>query len=306
MAIVCCSFSPPVQAQFFSGTVSGTITAPEGRANQYIAMGFGAAPQGARVAFPAGPGLRNALVRVRIQEIGWTREYFVRTGTNGTYSVPWNHALPPISIMVSVFAERPNTTAIVTSNPSHLHRITSAGQADIVLGSSPTFGGQTGAVLINVALGGSEFVDAHRTADEVYRTMSAEGVTAVIDLSGLNIFANTNPLPGLNAFGGVAPSPNDVLIGPGTATARPFTLAHEIGHTIAWRGFEVLLPVIQAIDYGCDGVVVPAWADFSNECERAAFNEGFAHFIGSLWLWSESAGPVATDGPGEPGFTRGY
>jgi hypothetical protein len=41
------------------------------------------------------------------------------------------------------------------------------------------------------------------------------------------------------------------------------------------------------VDYMCDGN--PSWLPFSVECERAAFMDGFANFIQSVYRWKRNA-----------------
>jgi hypothetical protein len=68
-----------------------------------------------------------------------------------------------------------------------------------------------------------------------------------------------------------------------------FTVAHELGHVVAWRSLGLPLAPFRSdfLDYMCDGNPTHSWT--SLECEKAAWNEGFAHFVAATWMWARTA-----------------
>lgn len=286
----------PARAQFFSGTVRGNVSAPEPRENPYTQAGYlSSSPTGARQAISTGSSqhMMQMLVRVRITDFV-TTTYYTRTNGAGNYSVPWSHLWPPNKIEVDVFPARPEIDTVpTTSKPTNWFEIRGYGGIAMVSlrGASRSSGTLTGTQTINLTLpANSEFVAAFQTARDTYRMIHAEGggAATIGDMLGLKIFVNDATL---GVGGGIAPLADEIYLSPGLARQRPFSVAHEIGHILTWRSFDIsAAPASLALAYLCDGN--PGWADFTDECEQAGFLDGVAHLVGALWMWNRNASPL--------------
>jgi len=119
------------------------------------------------------------------------------------------------------------------------------------------------------------------------------------DMQGVDIFVNDLGVPG---GGGVALTDSEVLLVPSTATLNPFTLAHELGHIVAWRSLDVGVPPYEFTAYAACGASGDyPWSDFTLECEKPAFWEGFAHVVGGFWMWNPEVQPAEVGGCGTAG-----
>ncbi|HET7844222.1 MAG TPA: hypothetical protein VFL14_08735, partial [Xanthomonadales bacterium] len=297
--------SAAAQAQF-SGTVTGTVSTIDGRADPYVAAGFAPGVSGARQAgFGGNAGgqvaLPEALVHLTVQpSFGLPTEFWTRTNGAGVYTVPWTMSSRPATLRVEVRATRPNigTGTVVGAQPAFQFRVRTLDVSDIALSARtlvpPTFSGAAPQVA-NFVLGSSEPSNVYRTARETYAMLDAQsdppiGPTLRGDMNGVDVFINGDPPIG--SIGGLAPDNLQVFLLPSTGTRDPFTVAHELGHILEYRSFDVLGPPAGPLEYERDQpFVLGAWGDLTNEHEKAAFQEGFAHAVGAMWMWVRAADP---------------
>lgn len=308
--------SAAAQAQF-AGTVTGTVTTIDGRANPYVAVGFLPGVSGARqTGFGGNAGgqvpLAEALVHLTVSpSVGFPTEFWTRTNAAGGYTVPWTMGSRPASLRVEVRATRPNigTGTVTGAQPAFQFRVRSLTASDIVLGSTtfPPLTFNNGAQIANFLLGSSEPSNVYRTARELYAMLDAQtqppiGPTLRGDMHDVDVFINGDPPAG--SIGGLAPDNLQVFLLPSTGTRSPFTVAHELGHILEYRSFDVALPPAGPLEYGRDQpFVFGAWGDLTSEHEKAAFQEGFAHAVGAIWMWNRAADPPAGAHPAIPGPT---
>lgn len=308
--------STAAQAQF-AGTVTGTVTTIDGRADPYFAVGFSVGVNGARqTGFGGNAGgqvpLAEALVHLTVSpSFGLPTEFWTRTNAAGGYTVPWTMGSRPAALRIEVRPTRPNigTGTVIGAQPAFQFRVRSLTASDIVLGSTtfPPLAGSGGTQIANFALGSSEPGNVFRTARETYAMLDAQtnppiGPTLRGDMLGVDVFINGDPPVG--SRGGMAPDDRQVFLLPSTGTRNPFTVAHELGHILEYRSFDVLGPPAGPLEYGRDQpFVLGAWGDLTNEHEKAAFQEGFAHAVGAMWMWIRAADPPNGAHPAIPGPT---
>lgn len=269
------------ESQAVQGTLTGCVTSTENRTRP-VTSGTGllwTSTLNSTVSLP------RALVRLRVVG-GSVSDFFTLTGANGCYQFNWtdsNHNAFPVIGEVSVTLARPNlaTGAQTTSAPARRFTITNGPLYFDVSTSAPvTLNANT---TKNVPVAASEQTAAYLTADEFYTRVVSQSTTLLNGMNG--VFVHTNG----NVTGGVTPTANDVFIAGGLATGSAFTVAHELGHVVAWRSLGLLLAPFRAdfADYMCDGNPTHSWT--SLECEKAAWNEGFAHFAAAAWMWARTA-----------------
>lgn len=308
VCVLFCVSSTTAHAQF-SGTVTGTVSTSDPRTDPYVAAGYdnsensngGSARQTDRFDNRVVP-LRSALVQVCVS-LAFTpcRLLWTRTDSAGEYSVPWSGFLPPTSIRVRVYSQQPNISvgAVVDSSklPEATFRVTTAGIANIILRERTVTTNLTGNRTVSMSvLDQDEATAAFLTAREIYTMFSGQSVppggSILSDMHKVDIFVNDFGGP-FDGSGGVAPSASEVLLVPSTAQLSPFTVAHELGHIVAWRALDVGLPPYEFAAYSACGIDGgSSWADFSFECEKPAFWEGFAHVVGGLWMWNPTVQPI--------------
>jgi hypothetical protein len=303
-----CAASTTAHAQF-SGTVTGVVNTFDPRNDPYVAAGYDNSenPNGgsARLTNRFDNRLirvRNVLVQVCVS-LAFTpcRLLWTRTNTAGEYSVPWSGLLPPTSIRVRVYSQQPNIAvgAVVDSSslPEATFRVTTAGIANIILREQTVTTNLTGVRTINMpVVDQEEATAAFLTARELYDVFPGQSVppggSILSDMQNVDIFVNDFGGP-FDGGGGVAPTASEVLLVPSAAQLVPFTVAHELGHIVAWRALDIGLPPYEFSAYsacGIDGGI--AWTDFSIECEKPAFWEGFAHVVGGFWMWKPTVQPI--------------
>jgi len=120
-------------------------------------------------------------------------------------------------------------------------------------------------------------------------------------IAGFTVFIND---PSLNT----APVFDRILTSTNRTTLRPTTMAHEIGHLVAWNNLDLAIAVIDPlIDYQCHGNANPVdtWSRSSQECSKVAFHEGFGDLHAGLWMWLRTAPgtpvlAVSFPAPGDP------
>jgi hypothetical protein len=222
----------------------------------------------------------------------WKTSY---TSTAGNYSSTWSHtpiASSPMSAFVQlrVWATRravdptdPNVTysVAVTPNP--------AAQLLIYNSSFNLAMPSTGNLIISPLIGAGLPQNIYISADEVITAIATDNTINSVDQAhfffrDLDIVYDSAPT---DAFtdGGVAPTNETILFTPGVGHDAT-GVAHEMGHIIHWRahGFGVApINPLPGGDYDCDGQT--GWDITTNECQRAAYADGFAEFIASLWMW---------------------
>ena len=143
-------------------------------------------------------------------------------------------------------------------------------------------------------------MNVYLTARETYAMLSSQstptGGSIRSDMKGLDIFANS--IFDSGGGGGLAYFNDEVYLIPGTGTNGPFTIPHEIGHIVAWRAMDWWKAPYDFSAYSRGGDTSLSWSEFSDEYERPAFWEGFAHSVGGLWMWRTTAEPIAEPGTG--------
>jgi hypothetical protein len=147
----------------------------------------------------------------------------------------------------------------------------------------------------NVAVTSGEKEAAYLTAEEFYARVVRQSGDLLNTMKGVAVHINSAP------FSAVTPNALDVHLSGGMAIGDAFAEAHELGHMVAWRSLGLLLTPFRAdfLDYMC-GDLNPTHSWTSLECEKAAWNEGFAHMVAAAWMWQRSAPrpviPVITGG----------
>jgi hypothetical protein len=308
-----------------SGVVYGYITVNDSRANPYddvavdnvqkrhdISQKFRQPTANPNVFTPSIVPLKNAAVDVSVcsgSGLGPCIGQTVYTSNSGYYA--WYWSSPNVNrdvVDVKVRAQRrasdstsavPYSIAIksaLPNSPITLHSWTSNANA------IP----QNGNYQININLTASEASNAYLTAEEVVSIVRADTIagggapddaTSMISYSHgafqyLDLVVNDNTIS--PDGGAIAPTDETILLNPGVGSTS--TPAHEMGHTMMWRLFGFPIAQINPlIDYLCDGVT--SWKPWTQECERAAFMDGFADFIAALYKWKKTS----TDS-----YQRGY
>jgi hypothetical protein len=299
------SLSSPAYA---AGTVNGTITGTDDRINPYefFMTQCGPAPNGARQTFANGTfDVREILVQLQvideatstIYETVWTRT----NDANGTYSMPFTTPVGGVSLRVRVYPERPLLAqgAVASTRPPVEFRVGATPPALIqALGGPPANNG--GTRTINLPLPASEHLNAYRTLLEVYTLYNNQGgirqSTSSLWTGMAGVTVHVNSAPTLK----ITPTAYDIFIESDTATRDVYTIAHEMGHILNWRGLAMTNAPIFPTDYemnvnGCGGL---SWSRGDCEFEKIAFAEGFADAHGALYLWTRAAPPTTCSGLG--------
>jgi len=280
----------PSDSHAVNGTLSGCVTTTEVRTNP--------SPNnpGRLWTSQVGDGMpiRRALIRLRFF---FGAEFFTSTNNAGCYTINWNDPLSlffPVNAELGVILASPDMPLGTqqTSSPNRLFTIH----------NGPLFGdfvAETRNVAMNanttqnVTVAGAGTIEpraAYMTTQEFYARVVNQSTAFLNTMKNVHVHVNSTPTtPGV--AGGIAPTTSDVFLTGGTATASAFTVAHELGHIVAWRSLGVVTVPFRAdfLDFACDGVVVPAHGWDSLECQKAAWNEGFAHFVGAAWMWARNA-----------------
>jgi hypothetical protein len=223
-------------------------------------------------------------------------EFFTVTNDAGCYRIAWNDALSfffPVNAELTVTLASPDM-ALGTQRTSPPNRL-------FTIHDGPLFGdfvAETRSVDMNAnttrnvtvaGTGTGEPRAAYMTTEEFYARVVRQSTAFLNTMKGVHVHVNSTPP--LGASGGVTPTGSDVFLTAGTAAADAFTVAHELGHVVAWRSLGLALAPFRAdfLDYACDGVIIPSHAFDSVECEKAAWNEGLAHMVGAAWMWARNA-----------------
>jgi hypothetical protein len=218
----------------------------------------------------------------------------VRASADGDYSHSWSiSAGIPTRITIGVYPDYPNISGTYTppggvGHPPHNFRITVPGNPIVMLGSQSRTTSLTGNKTIDVTLSASEVGNAFLTTAEVYAMHAAQtqpsSGSILADMRNLNVYANHSVT--------WAPLDSVVQLATGRATKEPHTVAHELGHIVNWRAFDLVnAPLTADIYTACDPPLNPSpgWLQFTNECEKAAWAEGFANLHEGMWMWTRSA-----------------
>lgn len=297
-------FTTPSWAQF-SGTVTGAITAPDGRASPYTNDPNNAKRQTNKFDGIFVP-LPDILVKVTI-EFPWftspTKELWTRAGSSGTYSIQWNDPVQPTKIKAEVFAASPTISrgAITTSKPSTRFKITAPLLGDLSLASKEKTQNLTGAISLNFPFANpEESISAYLTTLETFNALDTEGtVTIGNTVSSLSTMMHNIAVEiNANVRNGVTPSNAQIYIPSNIASSNPQVVAHEIGHIFEWRYFGVQYALLSLSDYDCNGDWY-TWNMRSAECEKATFLEGFASLVEGLWGWRADRSITTTLGPND-------
>lgn len=264
------------------GTLSGCVTATEARVNP--------AAQDTGLLWTSRPGdtmpVRRVLLRLRISG-GSTPEFFTVTGDDGCYSLTWtnsNSSSFPVSAVLGVIWASPDMTLDTqqTSTPGRLFTIHDGPlYPDLVTTRNVSLNANT---TRNVAVTSGEKETAYLTAEEFYARVVRQSTTLLNTMKGVAVHINSAP------FSAVTPTALDVHLSGGMAVGNAFAEAHELGHMVAWRSFGLVLAPFRAdfLDYMCfDANPTHSWT--SLECEKAAWNEGFANMVAAAWMWARSA-----------------
>jgi hypothetical protein len=279
----------PSESQAATGTLSGCVTTTEVRANPTTAD--------TGLLWTSRPGnvrqVRRALIRLRISRL-FGPEFFTVTNDVGCYSVAWRDDLSfffPVQANVAVIWASPDMALNTqrTTAPGRLFTIHNGPLfSDLATSRTVNLNATT---TQNVSVTGGEAGEhtaAYLTAEEFYARVVRQSTTLLNTMKGVAVHINSTP-PGPSA--GVTPTASDVFLTGGTARNNAFVQAHELGHIVVWRSLGLALAPFRAdfLDYACDNVVIPSHSWDSLECEKAAWNEGFAHLAGAAWMWARTA-----------------
>jgi hypothetical protein len=226
-----------------------------------------------------------------------TLRYRARASETGTYSIPWSGNGAVTRLRVGAYPEWPDITTVWTAptHPPNVFRVTTVASPIVFLGYGIALVGRglTGNRTINVNFGESEYGNAYLTSAEVTLMHAAQNQppsgSIVTDLKGV-LVSVLEPISGLMEAGAVTPRDDIIRLVPGVSGSNPFSLAHEWGHIVTWRSFDVSVALLDLAQYfWCDGLGDFPWTEMSNECERVAWMDGVAHMHGSMWMWTRSA-----------------
>ena len=280
----------PSESHAVNGTLSGCVTTTEVRANP--------SPNNPGRLWTSQPGngmpIRRALIRLRFF---FGAEFFTSTNDAGCYSIAWSDALSlffPVNAELAVILASPDMPLGTqqTSSPNRLFTIHNgplffdfiAETRNVAMNANTTQ---------NVTVAGAgtgEPKAAYMTTQEFYSRVVNQSTAFLNTMKNVHVHVNSTPAaPGV--AGGIAPTTSDVFLIGGTATTNAFTVAHELGHIVTWRSLGVVTVPFRAdfLDFACDGTIIPAHSWDSLECQKAAWNEGFAHFAGAAWMWARNA-----------------
>ena len=261
------------------GTLSGCVTATEARVNP--------AASDTGLLWTSRPGdtmpVRRVLLRLRVG--GSSTETFTMTGDDGCYSLTWTSIGTsfPVSGELAVIWASPDIALDTqqTSAPGRLFTIHDGPlYPDLVTTRSVSMNANT---TRNVTVTSGEKEAAYLTAEELYARVVRQSATLLDTMKGVAVHINSVP------FSAVTPTALDVHMSGGMAVGNAFAEAHELGHMVAWRSLGLALAPFRAdfMDYMCDSNPTHSWT--SIECEKAAWNEGFASLVGAAWMWARSA-----------------
>jgi hypothetical protein len=211
----------------------------------------------------------------------------VKANASGVYSHAWSIAAGIVTkITIGVYPDYPNISGTYTppggvGHPPHHFRITGPGNPIIMMGHEERTTSLTGAKTINVTLAASEVGNAFLTAAEVYAMHAAQTLppsgSILADMNNVNIYANGTYQTNF------APLDSVVQLTPNTATYQPFTVAHELGHIVNWKSFNLTNAAYSTDAYtACFAGF--GWGDTTDECEMVAWAEGFATMQAAMWM----------------------
>jgi hypothetical protein len=290
----------PSESHAVNGTLSGCVTTTEVRTNP--------TPNNPGRLWTSQPGdgmpIRRALIRLRFF---FGTEVFTITNDAGCYSIAWNDPLSlffPVNAQLSVILASPDMPLGTqrTSQPNRLFTIHDgplfgdfvAETRDVAMNANTTR---------NVTVSGTgtgEPRAAYMTTEEFYARVVRQSTAFLNTMKNVHVHVNSTPAaPGV--AGGIAPTTSDVFLMGGTTAANAFVTAHELGHIVAWRSLGVVTVPFRADfqDFACDGTIIPAHSFNSVECQKAAWNEGFAHTVAAAWMWARNASsPVIPENGG--------
>lgn len=307
------SVSTSAYAQTGSGSVTLTVTAADFRINPYATAANSnlvVSPAGARQTNrfrDPGTGaaslvpLRRALVVFTINQNGSALVRCARTNDSGQVTFAWSSTLPAtatLEVRPIAFGSAPPPATCSNSNPEFTITTgaTVPGGIPIVLSSS-SFNLSTGVVnrttTVGTGLGSlfQEAVSAYLTSLETLEMqdtndMPFAGTQSIrSSVAGFTVFINDSNL-------NTAPTFDRIITSTNRTTLRPTTMAHEIGHLVAWNNLDLTLAVINpAVDYSCHGNPDPplSWSRATQECTKVVFHEGFGDLHAGLWMWHRTA-----------------
>jgi hypothetical protein len=279
----------PSESHAVNGTLSGCVTTTEVRVNPFSS--------GTGRLWTSQPGngmqVRRALIQLHLNTVFGLNFYTV-TNDSGCYTIAWNDASAlwfPVSAQVKVIWASPDMTLNTqrTTAPGRLFTVHNGPLfSDIATSRNVNLNATT---TQNVTVTGGEAGEhtaAYLTAEEFYARVVRQSTNLLNTMRGVAVHINSTP-PGPSA--GVTPTASDVFLTGGTATNNAFVVAHELGHIVVWRSLGLSLAPFRAdfLDYACDGVIIPSHSWDSVECQKAAWNEGFAHVAGAAWMWARTA-----------------
>lgn len=279
----------PSESQAASGTLSGCVTTTEVRTNPSIA-------DTGRL-WTSQPGnvmqVRRALIRLRISRL-LGPEFFTLTNDAGCYTIAWDDALSffhPVSAQLAVVWASPDMALNTqrTSAPTRLFTIDNGPLYSDILTTRNVNMNSNSTQNVNVT--GSEAGEhtaAYLTAREFYSRVVNQSTSLLNTMKNVHIHINSTPA---GASAGITPTASDVFLTGGTARGNAFVEAHELGHVVAWRSLGLAFAPFRTDfqDYNCDGVILPSHTWDSSECQKAAWNEGFAHTVAAAWMWARNA-----------------
>ena len=280
----------PAESHAVNGTLAGCVSTTEVRTNP--------SPNNPGRLWTSQPGdgmpIRRALIRLHFF---FGAEFFTITNDAGCYSINWSDPLSfsfPVNAELAVILASPDMPLGTqqTSPPNRLFSIHDGPLSfDLVAETRSVAMNATTTRNVTVAgVGTGEPRAAYMTTQEFYARVVNQSTALLNTMKNVHVHINSTPAaPGV--AGGISPTTSDVFLIGGTAGTDAFTIAHELGHIVAWRSLGIVTVPFRAdfSDFACDGVVVPAHSFNSIECQKAAWNEGFAHFVAAAWMWARNA-----------------
>lgn len=321
-------FMSPMKAMAVSGTLNLTFNVVDTRKNIYFDI-YGlsavtgrrqnlgrARPTDQQVKKP----LRDAFVKVVIRQSQTSQSYIEvcgKTNSSGFVSIPWNNGASTVGpILPAAY-----TYTVSAADAGNCGANMAFGVVGGNLGSATTgmygkigYGRElpamTGTLTRTIDLAATDATNAYLTMIEVLDMWDNQGAPYVnssvgmrADMTGMKLYINI----GAPLTASAAVAWDRVLLYPGNPTEKPFTVAHEMGHALAWKSLGLPAAPIQApMEYKqCDNEA--SWGSGTLECERVAFAEGFADANASLWMWTRAAVPRYADlRYGRPRTPRNY
>lgn len=240
--------------------------------------------------------LDGILVRLKVTYYDYLSDetryssYYTRADDEGYYEIDWDTGLDTawVSSTLRVSWARPDMPmgTVTQSKPTRKFYVAHILGGDS--GYSTSLPLSTGTLVKNITFTSSwsdEYISAYFTANELYDRVVAQSSALSSDMNDIAILIESTITPS-----GVTPTDDAVFIWGFAAQNFPETLAHELGHMLAWRQLDIPYAPYGLQDYSICGNDGPyPWGFSTIECEKIAFWEGFADLILGAWLYPRDA-----------------